>query len=462
MSYVFDCTGRPLFSVYTKFISDTQSVTLHAGIARQAARCGLAGGNETISAMQTFDIVVVGGGPAGATAAYKLGRSGAKVMLLDKAASFPRDKPCGGGLSARLLDRFPYVREILEAAEVPVNPVSRVHLESPDGTRVTYQQGEPILYLIRRWEFDAALFRRAERVCIVKAGVMVRKCTVLPTHVELESTTGEVFCAPIIIGADSANSVIARHTGLRSEAAHKEYAVDMMEETTYDRLQVADRNAIYLFLTLTETFGYGYIFPKAEHLNLGFGCKLDWYLSALRGKGKEHHAEWVDVLKAKGDVTGETNRECYKAFPIPVSGPLHRTVTDRVLLAGDAGGFVNAFTAEGIFYAMVSGELAADAALEAIRTGRYDARSLGSYERAWRQEIGSDLEHAVEIQRRLFNGSGRMDSLVRNASRDPELLRLIIGYSMGAATYEQLRSHMMRSTVPTWVWGKMRAAVGLG
>ncbi len=408
-----------------------------------------------------FDVIIVGGGPAGATAGYRLGLAGAKVLLLDKATAFPRDKPCGGGLSARLLDRFPYVREFLQAGEVPVNPVSRVHLESPDGTRVTYQQGEPILYLIRRWEFDAALLRRAQQVCTVRTGVMVRKCMVLPSHVELESTTGEVFSAPMVIGADSANSVIARHTGLRSEAAHKEYAVDMMEETTYDRLQVADRDAIYLFLTLTQTFGYGYIFPKTEHLNLGFGCKLDWYLSALRGKGKEHHAEWVDVLKAKGDVTGETNRDCYKAFPIPVSGPLQRTVTDRVMLAGDAGGFVNAFTAEGIFYAMASGSLAADAALEAIRSGNYDAKSLSSYERAWQREIGGDLAHSVEIQHRLFNGSGRMDSLVRNASRDPELLRLIIGYSMGASTYEELRSHMVRSTVPIWVWGKMKAAVGL-
>lgn len=408
-----------------------------------------------------FDVIVVGAGPAGATAAYRLGSAGARVLVLDKAAAFPREKPCGGGLSARLLDRFPYVREFLQEGEVPVNPVSRVHLESPDGTRVTYQQGEPILYLIRRWEFDAALFRRAEQVATVRMGVMVRKCTVSPTHVELETTTGEVLRAPLVIGADSANSVIARHTGLRSEAAHKEYAVDMMEETTYDRLQVADREAIYLFLTLTQTFGYGYIFPKTDHLNLGFGCKLDWYLTALRGKGKEHHAEWVDTLKAKGDVTGETNRDCYKAFPIPVSGPLQRTVTDRVMLAGDAGGFVNAFTAEGIFYAMVSGSLAADAALEAIRSGKYDARSLSGYEKAWKAEIGSDLQHSVEIQERLFNGSGRMDSLVRNASRDPELLRLIIGYSMGASTYEQLRSHMVRSTVPTWVWGKVKAAVGL-
>ncbi len=409
---------------------------------------------------EQFDVIVVGCGPAGATAAYRMGQAGAKVLVLDKAREFPREKPCGGGLSARLLDRFPYVRQFLQDGEVPVNPVSRVHLESPDSTRVTYQQGEPILYLIRRWEFDAALFHRAQPVCTVRNGVMVRKCTVLPTHVELETTTGEVLRTPLVIGADSANSVIARHTGLRSEAAHKEYAVDMMEETTYDRLQVADREAIYLFLTLTQTFGYGYIFPKTDHLNLGFGCKLDWYLTALRGKGKEHHAEWVDTLKAKGDVTGETNRDCYKAFPIPVSGPLQQTVTDRVMLAGDAGGFVNAFTAEGIFYAMVSGSLAADAALEAIRTKRYDARSLSTYEKAWKREIGSDLQHSVEIQQRLFNGSGRMDSLVRNASKDPELLRLIIGYSMGASTYEELRSHMVRSTVPTWVWGKVKAAVG--
>lgn len=411
---------------------------------------------------ETFDIIVVGGGPAGATAAYKLGQNGAKVLLLEKAAAFPREKPCGGGLSARLLDRFPYVREFLADGEVPVNPVSRVHLESPDGTRVTYRQGEPILYLIRRWEFDAALFRRAEEVCTVRKGVTVRKCTVLPTHVELESTEGELFTAPMVIGADSANSVIARHTGLRSEAAHKEYAVDMMEETTYDRLQVRDRDAIYLFLTLTQTFGYGYIFPKTEHLNLGFGCKLDWYLQALRGKGKEHHAEWVDVLKSKGDVTGETNRDGYKAFPIPVSGPLQQTYTDRVLLAGDAGGFVNAFTAEGIFYAMTTGSLAADTALRSIRSKRYDKRQLAAYQKAWQREIGDDLRHSVEIQHRLFNGSGRMDSLVRNAASDPELLRLIIGYSMGAARYEDLRSHMVRSTVPTWVWGKVKSAVGIG
>src|SRR5260370_26944807 len=127
-----------------------------------------------------FDIIVVGGGPAGSTAGYKLGQSGTRVLLLDK-ANFPREKPCCGGLSARILDRFPYVREFLQCGEGPVNPVSRVHLEAPDGTRITYQQVEPLLYLVRRVEFDAALFRRAQSGCTVQTGVTIRKFTVLLT-----------------------------------------------------------------------------------------------------------------------------------------------------------------------------------------------------------------------------------------------------------------------------------------
>jgi geranylgeranyl reductase family protein len=413
-----------------------------------------------------FDVIVVGGGPAGASAALRLGQGGARVLLLEKAAGFPREKPCGGGLTGRLLKRLPQVREMIDAGEISCNRVTRMHIESPDGTRATYQHPEPLLYLIRRWEFDAALFRRAGEVCTVETGVTIRRCMVkpdraeLPGHVELEDTTGKLWTAPLVIAADSANSVIARQTGLRTEAAHREYAVDMMEETSYERLQVTDPEAVTLCLTMKDAFGYGYVFPKTDRLNLGFGCKLDWFLDKQRGRGKEMHEAWVERCKQRGDVTGETDRAGYKAFPIPISGPLERTVTDRVMLAGDAGGFVNAFSAEGIYYAMVSGWLAGEAALEAIREQRYSERSLARYERLWKAEIGDDLAHAVDIQGRLFNGSDRIDSLVRNAARDPELLRLLVGYSTGLASYEALRNHMVRSAVPKWVWGRMKAAVG--
>ncbi len=84
----------------------------------------------------TFDVIVVGAGPAGATAAKLLGEAGVSTLLLDKSA-FPRDKPCGGGISARVTHRFPYLESAL--ATIPVNWVNKVYLESPAGFTVDYQ-----------------------------------------------------------------------------------------------------------------------------------------------------------------------------------------------------------------------------------------------------------------------------------------------------------------------------------
>jgi geranylgeranyl reductase family protein len=410
--------------------------------------------------METWDVIVVGGGPAGSTAAIQLGQAGIRTLLIEKAPAFPREKPCGGGISSRALTRFPYLNDVF--SEIGVNTIRRVYLESPDGTGITHEQAEPVMHLIRRWEFDAALFRRAAAVVEVEAGTTIRSLAIKPDGVELEATNGRQFTAKMVIGCDSANSVIARQAGLREGNVHNEYAVDMMEETSTAMLQAVRPDTVSLFLTLTKTFGYGYIFPKTEHLNLGFGCKLDYYLTELRGKGKHHHAQWVDKVMRKGFVTGETQPSGYKAFPIPVGGPLQKTYADRILLAGDAGGFVNAFTAEGIFYAMTSGALAAETAIDAIKTGRFDAAQLQRYERAWKREIGDDLDHSVDIQHRIFNDSGRIDSIVRSAARDPELARLLIGYSMGAVRYEDLRNYMMRSTVPSWVMSRVKSMLGVG
>ncbi|ADV84574.1 NAD(P)/FAD-dependent oxidoreductase [Terriglobus saanensis] len=410
--------------------------------------------------MAEFDVIVVGGGPAGATAALRLGQAGVKALLIEKAKAFPREKPCGGGLSSRVLVRFPYLKEVFE--EVGVNQIRRVYLESPDGSNAVHEQPEPIMHLVRRWEFDAALFRRAAAVIPVEMGTTVRTLTVKADGVELEATDGRVFTAKMVIGADSANSLIARHAGLRVGEARDEFAVDMMEETPVAEMQAARPDTVSMFLTLTKTFGYGYIFPKKDHVNLGFGCKMDYYLTELRGKGKEHHAGWVDEMKAKGFVSGETQPAGYKAFPIPISGPLARTYADRVLLAGDAGGFVNAFTAEGIVYAMTSGDLAAVAAMQAVKAERFDTAQLASYEKAWKAEIGDDLAHSVDIQKRLFNDSGRIDSLVRAAGRDARLAELFIGYSMGASSYEELRGYMLKSSVPKWVMGRVKSALGFG
>jgi geranylgeranyl reductase family protein len=409
-----------------------------------------------------FDVAVVGAGPAGSTAARRLGKAGLRVLLLDKAQSFPRDKPCGGGITARALTRLPHLRDVLE--EVSVNRVSKMYIESPDQTGVEYEdaKGEPILYLVRRIEWDAALFRRAHAVAAeVVLGVTVTSMVTETDGVRLGCADGRMFRARMVIGADSANSVVARLSGLRTGEVHGQYAVDMMEETPYEQLDTKYKDRVALLLTPPASYGYGYIFPKQTHLNVGFGAGPEYFVGQVRGRAREHHLGFVEEMKRRGFVTGESRPENYRAFPIPLAGPLEKTYAERVLLTGDAAGMVNAFSAEGIYFAMVSGELAANSAVDAVRAGRYDEARMRSYQDACERELGGELRNSVEIQRRLFTHEGRVNSLVRRAKDDPELLRLLCGYAMGFATYEQLRGYMARVVMPKWAWGKVRALAGV-
>lgn len=409
----------------------------------------------------TADVAIVGAGPAGCAAALRLAGNGLRVVLLDKAKSFPREKPCGGGMTGRALKRLPFVREALE--QVPVHTVATMYLESPDGTGMEYTDpnGEPLLYLVRRVEWDAELFRRASAmVHEVLLGATVTGMAMDDDAVTLQCADGREVRARMVIGTDSANSVIARKSGLRTGETHDRVAVDMMEETPYAQLDTAHRDRVTLLLSLDAAYGYGYLFPKRDHLNLGFGSGPDYFAKHVKGRAREHHQAFVETMRGRGMVQGESRPENYRAFPIPISGPLAKTYTHRVLLAGDAAGMVNAFSAEGIYFAMVSGSLAGEAALGAVRAGRFDARQLSRYQAAWEREIGGELRHSVAIQRRLFTEPGRVDALMRRAKADAELLRLLCGYAMGFATYEALRSHMARVVMPQWVWGKLRQMAG--
>ena len=130
--------------------------------------------------MDIWDVIVVGGGPAGSTTALRLGEAGVRTLLIEKAAAFPREKPCGGGLSSRALTRFPYLKEVF--GEIGVNSIRRVYLESPDGNSVLHEQAEPLMHLVRRWEFDAALFRRAASMIRIIWRITLTLTSTTPSH----------------------------------------------------------------------------------------------------------------------------------------------------------------------------------------------------------------------------------------------------------------------------------------
>jgi geranylgeranyl reductase family protein len=401
-----------------------------------------------------FDVIVVGAGPAGATAAKLLGEAGVSTLMLDKSA-FPRDKPCGGGISARALARFPYLSGALRS--IPTSWVSKVHFESPSGFVVDYKSPDPLYLMIRRCEFDHLLFSLARRNVETATGLL-RKVTVDGDAVSVRTDSQE-YRARMIIGCDGANSMVARASGLRTGSVQSDYAIDMMEETPQQELSTAEQDRMYIYYRIRSHYGYGYVFPKTSHLNVGVGFKLDYYLSNLRGEHYTHHQAFVDHLKSKHLITGRSNRANFRAFPLPISGPLARTYADRVLLAGDAGGFVNALTAEGIYYGMVSGELAARAALDAIRSGSFAGAQLHGYEAAWKQEIGDELANSVRLQKLLLADPTRIDRIVRAASRHAVLADLLARFATGALTHAEFKRSMLRRALPVYLREKARQLV---
>jgi flavin-dependent dehydrogenase len=113
-----------------------------------------------------------------------------------------------------------------------------------------------------------------------------------------------------------------------------------------------------------------------------------------------------------------------------------------VLLAGDAGGFVNAYTGEGIYYAMVTGEHAGETAARAVASGDASAAALRAYETAWRREIGDELADSVRIQRRLFANPGLVDRVIAAAARDPKLCRLFAKVALGEESLRRRKWEM--------------------
>ena len=404
--------------------------------------------------MKTFDVIIAGAGPAGATAAKLLGEAGVSTLLLDKSA-FPRDKPCGGGISARVLQRFPYLRPAL--GNIPTSWVNKVHFESPSGFVVDYRSADPLYLMIRRCEFDHLLFALARPRVETTTG-LVRKVAVHTDRVCVSTGNCE-YQARMVIGCDGANSIVARASGLRTGSVQNDSAIDMMEETPQQQLSAAERDRMYIYYRIRSHYGYGYVFPKMDHLNVGVGFKLDYYLANLRGEHYSHHWAFVEDMKSKHVLRGQSNRANFRAFPLPISGPLARTHADRVLLAGDAGGFVNALTAEGIYYAMVSGRHAAETALDAIRAGNFESSQLRSYESAWKREIGNELAQSVRLQKLLLADPTRVDRIVRAAGRHPVLADLLARYATGALTHAQFKRSMLRRALPVYLQEKARQFV---
>jgi geranylgeranyl reductase family protein len=419
-------------------------------------------------------ILVVGAGPAGATAARTLARAGVTVRLLDR-SNFPRNKPCGGGISLRVLKRFPYLEG--ELGRIATHSVARLHLEGPCGASTIIDAGEPAALMIRRAEFDELLVSLAVQAgAELVAGTEIVQASSTGAEVDLVARDGRHFKAPIVIAADGVHSVVARRLGINSGWPASSIALDMMEETSREVLRDRDPSTLWVAYGHDPSSqgrvasshgsprrapeGYAYVFPKRDHVNVGIGYVLSHYRDSIGTAPYDLQRGLVDQLRAQAVLEGESVRRNFTPAFIPVAGPLRRPGRGRVLLAGDAGGFVNAFTAEGIYYAMVSGELAAKSV---IGTPAGSVSTLARrYRRACDHEIGAELRDSVLIQRYLFGDRRRIARVIEGARRASAATRLVVDFIGGRIRYRELRRRLLLQApglAGLMLWERLRATL---
>jgi geranylgeranyl reductase family protein len=306
--------------------------------------------------VERFDAIVVGAGPAGSTAAVRLARGGARVLLLDR-ARFPRDKPCGGGLTYRAVRQLP-----VSVEPVVEDVVDRFELGLRYGRRFERgNDGPPLVLMTQRRRLDAHLAEQA-----AAAGADFRD-GVRATALELgeEQATvrfdGSAATAPVVIGADGVNGIAARALGIGGSRRH---GVALEGNVSYGHAREERWRGRAVVDLGVVPGGYAWVFPKGDHVNVGVG---GWDSEGPRLR--EHLARACAAYGLPAE-----RLDGLRGYRLPMRSPGERAVRGRVLLVGDAAGLVDPLSGDGMYEAFVSSRIAAETALELLedRIGSLD------------------------------------------------------------------------------------------
>ncbi|GAB3082625.1 geranylgeranyl reductase family protein [Micromonospora schwarzwaldensis] len=355
--------------------------------------------------MIIWDLVVVGGGPAGLSAARTAARAGVRTLVVER-ATHPRYKTCGGGLIGTSL------AEAGDVIEVPAQDrVDRVTF-TRDGRRAfTRRHATPVVTMIRREEFDDRLRAAAVSAGVeVREGVTVRAVEQDPDEVRLRLADGEVVRARAVVGADGSSGVTARHVGVRFRQVdlglELELPVPAVERDRWRGRVLLDWGPV--------PGSYAWVFPKGDRLTVG--------VISARGDGERTRAYLRDFVARLG-LSG--------VAPEHDSGHLTRCRAEdsplrhgRVLVAGDAAGLLEPWSREGISYALRSGRLAG----AAVAAGDLDA---------YPREVARLLTPEMRAGHRLLDAFERRPDVFHAMLASPSGWRMFVRFCQGRVGFAE-------------------------
>ena len=367
-----------------------------------------------------YDVIVVGGGPGGSTAARFCARAGLKTLLIEK-EQLPRYKPCGGCLSTKTVhllgfDLSPVIENTIYGAKFTYCFKDPFFIETKD----------PIAFLVMRDRFDQLLVDKAlEEGAAILEGEKVTRVEEKDNGVEVELAKGKRFHCRYLIGADGAESIVARSLRLPPQRIDGN-GIAIESEIPFDSsIHFPQKELHFVHLDFGKIpNGYGWVFPKEEWLSIGIG-------GMFRETKKMNPRQFINAFLKGLDYIPEGKEGRVMGHLLPSFYDENQKVSrGRFLLVGDAAHLMDPLQGEGIYYAIRSGMLAAEAMIEWKKEGIVPS---DFYQRAVYSDISGNLKWALTFSRFVF----RFTKLAyRTLKRYPDLGEFYLQVLEGKETYQ--------------------------
>ena len=395
--------------------------------------------------MATYDAVICGAGPSGATAAKYMADAGLDVVVLEK-KSFPRDKPCGGGLRTQVISEFTHVEKGIRKIPHTVSYRAKMYPPSLQNC-VDYNPGKVVLYHIRRTHFDAMLADAARDAgAELRENDEVRKVSVSESRGVLQLKSGEEVFGKVVIGAGGMHDPVARYLR-RKEAMPEKWSksdigVVLVEEydvgEDYIEETYGGERTSHFHLKPNNIYGSGWVFPKKSVLNIGLGA----FWSYMKGLDiKTAYGDYITMIKKEGLVPAGLKPIDPKGAQIPLRGAIKTTFSHRILLLGDAAGFVSPIGGDGIYYAMSSGKIAADVVGQCTNQDSYVKSTLRRYQDDWFRQWGKDLEVLCYFANKIYK---KTEQVIRYAAKDSMFRDMCVRLYDGKIPASVLKGKILR------------------